>query len=286
MNHVNPLDSAIDRVMEVTVGAITGLLVSFFVLPSRAHQPDPRQRGADAGIDRRGVEGIAGRPDARARQRRPAPDPGRHRHGAGRAECDRRRSRARARGAFVAGPGYRPVAADHVAAAPRSRDDRARQRGAAAGRTAGPARARRWPTSAMRSSAYLRVDAPRRCAAGPARRRSGRSTRRCSAMPRKSRRAQRGPDAWPARRRVERFFALGFALEQMRQNLNDLERCVTEWSDTVGVKLPVRGGRDGRLALAAAGQTLVLHPPDQHIDAVLSEERFILEYEGRHAPMA
>src|SRR5207253_6425781 len=36
-SHVDPLGSAIDRVMEVTVGALTGLLVSFFVLPSRAH---------------------------------------------------------------------------------------------------------------------------------------------------------------------------------------------------------------------------------------------------------
>lgn len=37
MSHANPLDSAIDRVLEVAVGAVTGLLVSFFVLPSRAH---------------------------------------------------------------------------------------------------------------------------------------------------------------------------------------------------------------------------------------------------------
>src|SRR6266446_3788224 len=37
MKHANPLDSVIDRVMEVTVGAVTGLLVSFLVLPSRAH---------------------------------------------------------------------------------------------------------------------------------------------------------------------------------------------------------------------------------------------------------
>jgi uncharacterized membrane protein YccC len=37
MNHGNPLDSAIDRVLEVAVGALTGLLVSFLVLPSRAH---------------------------------------------------------------------------------------------------------------------------------------------------------------------------------------------------------------------------------------------------------
>jgi hypothetical protein len=33
---------------------------------------------------------------------------------------------------------------------------------------------------------------------------------------------------------AERFFALGFSLEQMRQNLIDLERVVAEWSDTPG----------------------------------------------------
>jgi uncharacterized membrane protein YccC len=37
MNHADVLDSAIDRVLEVIVGALTGLLVSFLVLPSRAH---------------------------------------------------------------------------------------------------------------------------------------------------------------------------------------------------------------------------------------------------------
>src|ERR1700736_2372315 len=36
-NHANVLDAAIDRVLEVAVGATTGLLVSFAVLPSRAH---------------------------------------------------------------------------------------------------------------------------------------------------------------------------------------------------------------------------------------------------------
>src|ERR1700682_6190519 len=35
--HANPLDSAIDRVLEVMVGAFTGLAVSFLVLPSRAY---------------------------------------------------------------------------------------------------------------------------------------------------------------------------------------------------------------------------------------------------------
>ena len=28
---------------------------------------------------------------------------------------------------------------------------------------------------------------------------------------------------------AERFFALGFSLEQMRQNLNDLDRCRADW---------------------------------------------------------
>ncbi|WP_454615717.1 FUSC family protein [Bradyrhizobium cenepequi] len=36
MHHADPLASAIDRVSEVAVGAVTGLLVSFLVLPSRA----------------------------------------------------------------------------------------------------------------------------------------------------------------------------------------------------------------------------------------------------------
>jgi uncharacterized membrane protein YccC len=36
MHHADPLTSAIDRVSEVSVGAIMGLLVSFLVLPSRA----------------------------------------------------------------------------------------------------------------------------------------------------------------------------------------------------------------------------------------------------------
>jgi hypothetical protein len=36
MNHANPLDSTIDRLFEVTVGALTGLAASFLVLPSRA----------------------------------------------------------------------------------------------------------------------------------------------------------------------------------------------------------------------------------------------------------
>jgi hypothetical protein len=38
---------------------------------------------------------------------------------------------------------------------------------------------------------------------------------------------------------AERFFALGFSLEQMRQNLGDLDRCVAEWSETPPAKAAV-----------------------------------------------
>ena len=37
MSHIDPVASAIDRVLEVAVGALTGLGVSLIVLPSRAH---------------------------------------------------------------------------------------------------------------------------------------------------------------------------------------------------------------------------------------------------------
>ena len=35
---------------------------------------------------------------------------------------------------------------------------------------------------------------------------------------------------------AERFFALGFSLEQMRQNLNDLDRCHADWCETAAAK--------------------------------------------------
>jgi uncharacterized membrane protein YccC len=37
MTHATPIASALDRVMEVALGGVTGLIVSFFLLPSNAH---------------------------------------------------------------------------------------------------------------------------------------------------------------------------------------------------------------------------------------------------------
>ena len=80
---------------------------------------------------------------------------------------------------------------------------------------------------------------------------------------------------------AERFFALGFSLEQMHQNLCDLDRVVGEWSESRG-----RIGRCAWRSELPLRQALALHAPDQEIDAVLAEERLVLEHEGRHAPMA
>ena len=41
---------------------------------------------------------------------------------------------------------------------------------------------------------------------------------------------------------AERFFALGFSLEQMRQNLNDLARCHADWCEAAAAK---RAGAKG-----------------------------------------
>ena len=84
---------------------------------------------------------------------------------------------------------------------------------------------RRWPKSATRSRIICAP--PRRpCGAAAARRRFSRSTWRCSTMPTEVAAVRsdgliRGLPGDIA----ERFFALGFSLEQMRQNLGDLDRC-------------------------------------------------------------
>ena len=87
MNHANPLDSTIDRLFEVTVGALTGLgLVPGVAVAG--DQPDPHQCGAASGTAGRRFRRIARGLDARARQRRTAPYPGRDRHGDGEPPCD------------------------------------------------------------------------------------------------------------------------------------------------------------------------------------------------------
>jgi len=229
MNHGNPLDSAIDRVLEVTVGALTGLIVSFLVFPSRAHSQvrasaarvlelmasalsellSGLTRGRDNDALHRTQDGIGAAlvglnaVGAEAERERPArlatgPDTG-----------PLLRTTLRLRHDLVmigrASVGPLPIELQQRLSAPL-----ARVADAIADYLKASAAALR---NASLPPAILPIqNALQAYAAEVAAVRGDGLTRD---LP--------GDVA-------ERFFALGFSLEQMRQNLKDLERCVTVWA--------------------------------------------------------
>jgi uncharacterized membrane protein YccC len=238
MNHATPLDSAIDRVLEVTVGAITGLLVSFFVLPSRAHSLIrvnaarmldliaaalsellaglTRGRDNDAlhalqdgigaamvGLNATGAEAER----ERAAHLSSGPDTG---------PLLRTMLRLRHDLVMIGRATVVPLPADLQArlAAPLARvsETMAAYLRATAGalRTSVGAPAI-WPMQTALQAYAAEVAAVR--AEGLIRGLPGEV--------------------------AERFFALGFSLEQMRQNLKDLERCVAEWAEVPEIAAPV-----------------------------------------------
>ena len=231
MNHGNPLDSAIDRVVEVLIGAVTGLLVSFFVLPSRAHS----HIRANASL---ALESIAAAlPELLAGLTRGRDNDALHQmqDGIGAAlvtlnatgeEAERERG-ARLSSGPDTGPLLRtimrlrhdlvmigrasitplPFDLQMRLAAPLAKISEsmvAYLRSSAAALRSGVGSPAIWPVHVALQGYAAEVAALR----------SEGSTR---GLP--------GDVA-------ERFFALGFSLEQMRQNLKDLERCVAHWSET------------------------------------------------------
>jgi uncharacterized membrane protein YccC len=230
MSHVNPMDSAIDRVLEVMVGAITGLLVSFFVLPSRAHS----QIRVNAA---RTLELIAAAlAELLAGLTRGRDNDALHRiqDGIGAALVDLNATGAEAereRAAYLAtapntGPLLRTilrlrhdlVMIGRASVTPLPSDLQARLLAPLAAVSDATASYLRAMAGALRSGAGAPAiwpvhEALQAYAAEVAALRSEGLTRGLPA------------DA------AERFFALGFSLEQMRQNLRDLERCVAEWSE-------------------------------------------------------
>jgi uncharacterized membrane protein YccC len=230
-SHVDPLASAIDRLMEVTVGALTGLLVSFFVLPSRAH-------GQIRITAARTLELIAAAfSELLAGLTRGLDNDALHRiqDGIGKAlvelnalgaEAERERAAHLSRGPDT-GPLLRTtlrlrhdvVMIGRGCVAPLPSDLQARLAAPLTEVSGAFAAYLRSIAVALRSRAVAPsatpIDAVLQCyAAEVATVRSEGLTRGLSG------------DV------VERFFALGFVLEQMRQNLKDLERCVSEWSET------------------------------------------------------
>ena len=231
MSHVSPLASAIDRVLEVAVGAITGLTVSFLVLPSRAH-------GQVRNTAARVLELIAAAlTELLAALTRGRDNEALHKlqDGIGQAlvglnatgaEAERERAAHLASGPYT-GPLLRTVLRlrhdlvmiGRATVVPLPSDLQSR--------LAAPVK-----NVSEAVSAYLRAVA--------ATLRSGKGA----------------PAIWPVQTALqayaaevaalrgegltrglpvdvmERLFALGFSLEQMRQNLKDLERCVAEWTKT------------------------------------------------------
>jgi uncharacterized membrane protein YccC len=241
MNHGNPLDSAIDRVLEVAVGALTGLAVSFLVLPSRAHNQarataarvlelmasalgellSGLTRGRDADALHRLQDGIG------------AALVGLNATGA---EAERERA-ARLSAGPDTGPLLRTtlrlrhdlvmIGRASVVPLPAELQRRlsaplARVADAIAGYLRASAAALH---SKMLPPAILPVQTALQAYAAEV-----------AAV--RSEGLTRGVPGDVA----ERFFALGFSLEQMRQNLRDLERCVAVWADASGV--PARTAED------------------------------------------
>jgi uncharacterized membrane protein YccC len=233
MNHGNPLDSAIDRVLEVAVGALTGLAVSFLVLPSRAHS---QIRASAARV----LELLAAAlNELLSGLTRSLDNDALHR--------------------LQDGIGAAMVGLNAIGA----EAERERAARLSAGPDTGPLlrtilRLRHDLVMLGRASVVpLPVELQGRLAA-PLTGVSKTITEYLRMMATALRTGRGAPAIWPVQTALEayaaavatarsdgltrgvpgdvaeRFFALGFSLEQMRQNLKDLERCVAYWSESSG----------------------------------------------------
>src|ERR1700716_1001342 len=231
MNHATPLDSAIDRVLEVTVGAITGLLVSFFVLPSRAHSLIRVNAARVLDLIAAALsELLAGLTRGRDNDALHALQDGIGAAMVGLnatgAEAERERA-AHLSGGPDTGPLLRTtlrlrhdvVMIGRASVVPLPSELQARLAAPLAKVGDAIATYLRSTAAALRSG----VGAP---AIWPIHEALQGYAAEIASL--RSEGLTRGLPGDVA----ERFFALGFSLEQMRQNLKDLERCVAEWSET------------------------------------------------------
>src|SRR6266403_1714241 len=230
MSHANPLASVIDRVMEVGVGAITGLLVSFLVLPSRAHSQirisAARLLDLIAAALSELIAGLTRGLDSDALHR--------IQDGIGAAlvilnatgaEAERERAARLSSGPYT-GPLLRTILRLRHDAVMIGRASVVPLPSDLQTRLAMPlAKVSEAMVTYLRSiAAILRSGAGAR-AIGPVEVALQGYAEEVAKLRREG--MTRGLPGDVA----ERFFALGFSLEQMRQNLADLERCIAEWSD-------------------------------------------------------
>ena len=251
MNHANPLDSTIDRLFEVTVGALTGLVVSFLVLPSRAVSQiriNAAQllellaaafaellagltRGLDNDALHRIQDGIGTAMASlhatgleaereRATHLSSGPDTG---------PLLRTIQRLRHDVVMIGRASVVPLPANVQARLARPLSDVSNaivdyMRAAAASLRNGSGTVDIQPVDAALQAYAAEVAALR------------------------SEGLIRGVPVDVA----ERFFALGFSLEQMRQNLNDLDRCHAEWCEKPATKTGRRDAVSGAFRLVAS----------------------------------
>ncbi|MDE2470466.1 MAG: FUSC family protein [Bradyrhizobium sp.] len=234
MSHSNPLDSAIDRILEVTVGAITGLAVSFLVLPSRAYSQI--RLGAARVLELLAAvlnELLSGLTRGR--------------------DNDALHALQDGIGTAIAALNALGIEAERERAAKLS-----------SGPDTGPLlrtilRLRHDIVIIGRASVVpLPVELQTRLAT-PLAAVSSATTEYLKSTAAALRNGRGAPAIWPVQSAleayasavatvrsegltrgiagdvVERFYALGFSLEQVRQNLKDLERCVSDWSESAGV---------------------------------------------------
>ncbi len=237
MNHNTPLESAIDRVLEVTVGAITGLLVSFIVLPSRAHS-QVRANAAQA------LDLIAtALSELLAALTRGRDNETLHRlqDGIGHAitslqaigaEAERERAAHLSRGPDT-GPLLRTTLRLRHDLVMIGRSTVVPLPSPLQIRLVGPLSR---VSEAMATFLHSTAVALRSGTGAPAIYPVQTALKFYGEEVAKLR--QEGLTRGLPGDMAERFFAIGFSLEQMRQNLRDLERCVSEWAD---VDPPMRG---------------------------------------------
>jgi uncharacterized membrane protein YccC len=228
MGQMSPLESAIDRILEVTVGAVTGLLVSFLVLPSRAYGQIRVNAARVLNLLADAVqELLAGLTRGRDNDALHALQ-----DGIGHAiselnaigtEAERERSARLSHGPDT-GPLLRTVL--------RLRHDVVMIGRATVTPLPANLQSRLTLPIAQLSEAmsnYLKASAEalRQGSAVPAMR-PVRTALLAYAEEIAAMRREGLTRGLPGDM-TERFFALGFSLEQMRQNLGDLERCISEW---------------------------------------------------------
>jgi len=241
MHQTTPLESAIDRVLEVTVGALTGLLVSFFVLPSRAHSlirvSAARMLDLLAAVLGELLAGLT-----RGR--------------------DNDALHALQDGIGVAMAGLNATGAEA---------ERERAAHLSSGPDTGPLlrtvlRLRHDLVMIGRATVVPLPAGLQARLAAPLARVSETMAAYLRAIAEALRTGVGAPAIWPVQTALqayaaeiealrgegltrglpgdvmERFFALGFSLEQMRQNLKDLERVVSEWAETpTGMSIATEG---------------------------------------------